>query len=109
VADKQAVADKVERTLFVVTANQLRDGRVVYLRPGGTWGADLDAAELFEDPAGRDAQVAWAQREQSLLVTGCYAFDVGFTASGARLLSARERLRAAGEASVRRRLGVGVG
>lgn len=101
------MAEKLERTLFVVTANRLADGRVVYLRADQTWGTDFDAAEALDDAARRDALVAWGQREQSLTVTGVYAFDVGVTAKGERVLSARERLRAAGEVSVRRRLGVG--
>lgn len=102
------MAEKLERTLFVVTGNRLEDGRVVYLRGDGSWGRDFDAAELLDDAARRDALVARAQREDALHVTGVYALDVGVTASGARVLSARERLRAAGEVNVRRRLGVGV-
>ncbi|UJR80310.1 DUF2849 domain-containing protein [Sandaracinus amylolyticus] len=102
------MAEKIERTLFVITGNRLADGRVVYLRGDQTWGSDFDAAEQLDDAARRDQLVASAQREHNLVVTGIYAFDVGLTASGDRVLSARERLRAAGEVSVRRRLRVGV-
>lgn len=101
------MAEKVERTLFVVTANRLADGRVVYLRGDRTWGPTLDDAELLADAARRDDLVAWASGEQQrVIVTGCYAFDVGVTASGARVLSTREQIRAAGEVAVRRRLGL---
>jgi len=102
------VAEKIERTLFVVTGNRLEDGRVLYRRADGTWGGDFDAAELLDDAAARDALVARVQREEALRVTGIYALEVGITVSGARVLSARERLRAAGEVNVRRRLNVGV-
>lgn len=100
------MAEKIERTLFVVTANRLDDGRVQYLRADGTWGHDFDAAELIDDGARRDALVARLASEHALLVTGVYAVDVGVTTSGERVLSTRERLRAAGEINVRRRLGV---
>ncbi|MDQ3033044.1 MAG: DUF2849 domain-containing protein [Myxococcota bacterium] len=100
------MAEKVERTLFVVTANRLQDGRVVYLRGDGTWGPGLDAADPIADEVRRDELVAWALREQNVIVTGCYAVDVGITASGARVLSAREQIRAAGETEARRRLGL---
>jgi hypothetical protein len=100
------MAEKVEQTFLVVTANRLEDGRVVYLRADRSWAPDLDAAELLTDTAERDARIAWAARDQSLIVTGCYGFDLGVAASGARVLSTREQIRAAGEASVRRRLGL---
>lgn len=98
--------EKVVRTVHAITANRLDDGRVVYLRADRAWVSALDDAELVDEPARRDELVAWAAREQSLIVTGCYALDVGVTASGAKVLSTRERIRAAGEESVRRRLGV---
>jgi hypothetical protein len=98
------VADKVERTVFVITGNRLRDGRVVYLRADHGWHPDFDSAEQIADPAARDARVAEAQRRDRLAVTGIYPVDVGLTSSGERVLSARERLRAAGESNVRKRL-----
>ena len=100
------MAEKVERTLFVVTANRLADGRVVYLRGDRSWGPTLDDAELLADSVRRDHLVAWASGEPRVIVTGCYAFDVGLTASGARVLSTREQIRAAGEVAARRRLGL---
>lgn len=100
------MAEKVERTVFVVTANRLQDGRVVYLQRDGSWAADLDSAEQLTDTARRDELVATIAREQFVVVTGCYAFDVGLTAGGARVLSTREQIRAAGEIGARRRLGL---
>ncbi len=100
------MAEKVERTSFVVTANRLHDGRVVYLQPDGRWDGDLETAELLTDAARRDELVSSIAREQFVVVTGCYAFDVGITAGGARVLSTREQIRAAGEIGARRRLGL---
>lgn len=99
------MGEKVKSTVFVVTGNRLRDGRVVYLRPDRSWSTDLDAAWSLTDAAERDAIVAWAQPSERLEITGIYAFDVPITESGARLLSTRERLRAQGEIATRRRMG----
>lgn len=99
------MGEKVKSTVFVVTGNRLRDGRVVYLRPDRGWASDLDAAWTVADAAERDAIVAWARPSQRLEVTGIYAFDVPITESGRRVLSARERLRAQGEIATRRRMG----
>lgn len=99
------MAERVKSTVFVVTGNRLRDGRVVYLRPDRSWGSELDAAWTVTDTAERDALVAWAQPSQRLEVTSIYAFDVPITESGKRVLSTRERLRAQGEIATRRRMG----
>jgi len=88
---------------FVVTANQLREGAVLYRAPGPRWTARFDEAEFFADEAGRDAALAWA-RGQASEVCGPYALDVLVTADGERLLSQRERLRAAGAERVLERL-----
>lgn len=100
------MAERVKSTLFVVTGNRLRDGRVVYLRPDRSWGPDLDEAWTLTDAAERDALVAWAQPSQRLEITGIYAFDISITESGARVLSTRETLRAQGEVATRRRMGI---
>lgn len=99
------MAERVKSTLFVVTGNRLRDGRVVYLRPDRTWGGALDEAWTLTDAAERDALLAWAQPTERLVVTGIYSFDISITESGRRLLSTRETLRAQGEAATRRRMG----
>jgi len=97
--------EKVERTVYAVTGNRLVDGRVVYLRADGTWSPSFEDAQLIADPAERDARLSWAQANFSTEVTGIYAFEVGLTAKGAWVLSARERLRALGAEETRRRLG----
>lgn len=100
-------SERIARTVFVVTGNRLVDGRVVYLRSDRSWGPDLDAALELDDAAARDALLAEVQTRDRLVVTNVYAFEVPITARGERRLSARERLRAAGEAQTRRRLGLG--
>jgi hypothetical protein len=95
----------VERTVFLITGNRLVDGQVLYLREDGTWSEAIDEAHAIADAAWRDERVAWAQATFPLAVTGIYAFSVGVTASGERVLSARERLRALGGEATRRRLG----
>lgn len=88
---------------FVVTANHLREGAVLYRAPGPRWTALFAEAELLPDEASRDAALAWA-RGQASEVCGPYALDVHISASGERLLSQRERLRAAGAERVLERL-----
>lgn len=88
---------------FVVTANHLREGAVLYRAPGPRWTARFEEAELLDGEAGRDAALAWA-RGQASEVCGPYALDVLVTADGERLLSQRERLRAAGAERVLERL-----
>ena len=73
------MAEKVARTVFVVTGHRLTDGRVQYLRADRTWGSDLDAAVVLEDAPSRDELLAWAQQTQSLTVTGIYPIEIGIT------------------------------
>ncbi len=88
---------------FVVTANRLLDGRVVYLARGERWSERYDDAEATRDPAERDRWLAWA-RAQEGVVCGVYAIEAPVGPEG-RELSARERLRARGPEDARRRLG----
>ncbi len=97
---------KVERTVFVITANGVDDGEVRYLRADGGWTRAWAEAEVLETTDARDERLAWGRRREHE-VCGCYAIDVGVDASGAQHLSAREQLRAMGPADVRGRLGYG--
>ena len=101
------MAQRAKSTVFVITGNGLEDGRVVYLRGDGSWGPDLDAASQLTDAAERDRTVATAAVELRTRITGIYAFEVGITEGGERILSAREQLRAQGESATRRRMGFG--
>lgn len=93
---------------FGVTANRLLDGTVVYLTAARAWSPSASELALHASAADADSAVAWA-RTQEHVVCGAYAFELGIEPDGAWRTSARERLRAAGAAAVRARLGVGVG
>ena len=81
---------------FVITANRLSDGAVLYLAAASTWVLDLGHAH--------DRLLAFA-KSCELTICGPYALEIAHAPDGARLLSARERLRALGASDVRRRLG----
>jgi hypothetical protein len=92
------------QTEFLITANRLRDGRVVYLAAGERWSEAYADGVGTRDVAERDRWLAWAKtRERD--VCGAYAIEATVDASGARELTARERLRALGPEDARRRLG----
>lgn len=94
-----------EQIRFVITANRLDSGRVVYLGATRTWTPEIHEAAPIENSTERDELISWAIREQWRTVTGCYAFEVGLGPEGLRVLTTRERLRAAGEIRARQRLG----
>lgn len=81
----------------IVTANRLTDGAVVYLAPDGRWSRRIEHAAVIMDEAGEKRLLAAADEDVlSRRVVGPYAMDVARTAEGARPLSERERIRAAG-------------
>ena len=81
----------------VATANRLRDGAVVFLRPDGDWGIDLQGAAVAGDPeaAHRLTQTADAAVRQSRIV-GPYLIAVARAAGRLVPQSFRERIRAEG-------------
>ena len=87
-------------TLFVVTANDLRDGAVVWLRDEDgrvSWTSDAAAASVTDAEERRDAWLATAQADVAgNRVVGVYAVDVKATDGGFVHTSVRERVRAAG-------------
>lgn len=100
--------ERAAPTVYLVTANKLTDGAVVYLAAGESWTTSIDSALSFDDAQERDRWVAWGKARENE-VCGCYGIDVGRSATGERVLSTRERLRAEGAASARARLGYGYG
>lgn len=83
-------------TPTVVTANDLRSGRVVYLSEGGRWAGALERASIAETAAARAA----LERDAHEAVRRCevvavYAMDVEVVDGLPRPTSARERIRAA--------------
>ena len=85
---------------YVVTANDLRDGGVRYLRATEdrvTWTRDVEAATATADPERRDALLAAAEADVARnLVVAPYAIEVVPTAAGFAHTSVRERVRASG-------------
>jgi hypothetical protein len=93
-----------KQTEYVVTANRLHDGRVVYLAEGQRWSEAYADGLGTRDTAERDRWLAWG-RSCEREVCGVYAIEATLDASGRRELSARERLRALGPEDARRRMG----
>lgn len=91
---------------FGVTANRLSDGTVVYLTAAREWSTRAVDAAFLETAAQSEALLAWA-KTQERAICGPYVFELSIDESGAWHTNARERLRAAGAAAVRARLGVG--
>jgi hypothetical protein len=90
--------------LQVLTANQLRDGEVVYWR-GGAWVGDLAEAELFADEGtAKRALDSAARFVTGRIVVNPYLFAVRAEADGLHPIEERERIRAAGP-TIRRDLG----
>ncbi|MBN9509258.1 MAG: DUF2849 domain-containing protein [Alphaproteobacteria bacterium] len=81
---------------LVVSANRLRDGRVVWLAADGGWVEHLHGAVVYlgeEVDAGLAAGEADEQRQ---LVVGAYAVEVVETPGGMVPLRMRERVRVDG-------------
>jgi hypothetical protein len=81
---------------LVVTANRLRDGRVVWLAEGGRWADKLGEAEVFLGEAVDAGLSAGTEAECRQEIVGPYAAEVTVGAAGPVPLRARERFRAAG-------------
>jgi sulfite reductase (NADPH) hemoprotein beta-component len=81
---------------LVVTANRLRDGRVVWLAEAGRWAETLGEAEIFAGEAVAAGLAEAEAAEQRQVVVGPYAVEVAATAAGIMPLRARERFRADG-------------
>lgn len=90
---------------LIVTAQRLADGRVVYLRRDRTWTQRDFEAWITDDAGALEAELAWA-KTQTEVVVDPYRIEVELEADGSvRHLSARERIRAGGPASVLARFG----
>ena len=89
---------------WIVTANRLSDGAVVYLRGDRGWTGDLQQARSLGDAQAADDLLAWA-RGQEAVICDPYLSEVGV--EGARLipLTVRERIRAEGPRTKLQRLG----
>lgn len=81
--------------LQLITANDLRTGRVVYFTAESGWTADLAGAELLEDEAHAALRLIEASA-QGTRVVGPYLIPVMRGPQGPEPLSLRERIRATG-------------
>ncbi len=79
----------------VVTANDLRQGDVVYLAPDGSWTRELAQAELIEDEAVADERLLTASA-QTETVVGAYLADMRPGPAGPEPVHFREAFRATG-------------
>lgn len=82
---------------WIITANRLTDGRVVYLAPGDSWDPSAERAKLLKTEAQRDGALARAEEdERSNHVIAPEAVGAE-THSGAPVpVRLRERIRAEG-------------
>lgn len=85
------------KSIQVITANRLLDGRVVFFTAAHSWDSNVDTAEVFADPAAAEGAI---QLAQNAVVAGeivdPYAIAVS-TADGHVVPTIlRERIRAEG-------------
>ncbi len=92
------------RPAFLVSASRLSDGAVVYLSPDRGWVTGFDDAARHDDAAQRDEELAFG-KTQERHVANVHVIEIGVTAEGALVLSARERFRRAGPGRVLESLG----
>ncbi len=80
---------------FVITANDVRSGRCVWLNRDGSWSSQLDMVEPLDDEAARDQALTLAKADQAR-VCDPYAIEVQRDGSTTVACSLRERIRAQG-------------
>ena len=81
---------------FVISANRLRDGRVVWLGADGAWPEDLAQAAVLAGAAVDAGLAAAALAEAAQHVVGAYLVEVARAPGGPVPLRAREKFRAGG-------------
>lgn len=79
----------------VVTANDLREGDVVYLTSDDRWTRDHAEAELIDDEAHADIRLIHAS-QQAHVVVGAYLADAKAGAHGPEPVHFREAFRTRG-------------
>lgn len=78
-----------------VTANLLLKGLTVYLKPDGTWSADIADAAIAQNLAQQAELLALANKtEKTQYVVGAYAFDIKPVNGKATPLGMKEIIRA---------------
>ncbi len=90
------VKTKGSSQLLAVTANRLRDGRVVWLGTDGGWTETVNRAALFAGEQVSEGLAAAEAAERRHHIVGPYAVEVSAAAGTVMPLRMRERLRVAG-------------
>jgi hypothetical protein len=80
----------------VITANDLHDGRVVWMAEGGGWSRRLAEARIFPPESVAEGLAAGQAAERARLVIGVYAAEVDLVAGLPVLRRFRDRLRERG-------------
>jgi hypothetical protein len=79
----------------VITANDLRDGLVVFLAPDGGWTHDIAASRVLEDGADLDGALAYATAQHDArIIVEPYPIDVTVTNGVPIPQRLREKIRA---------------
>ena len=78
---------------YIVSANDLLNGDVVYLNANGSWSVALTEAKAFRQNEVADEAADYSHKAHAHLVVGVYVLAIG--ADGVPL-STKERLRATG-------------
>jgi hypothetical protein len=79
----------------VITANDLRDGLVVFLTPAGGWSHDIAESRVLEDGADLEGAVAYAKAQHDArIVVEPYPIDVTVTNGVPVPQRLREKIRA---------------
>ena len=92
------------RPAYLVSASRLSDGAVVYLAPDRRWVERFEDAARHDATGPRDEALAFAKTEEAR-VCNAHVVEIGVSADGGLVLSARERFRRAGPARVLESLG----
>lgn len=83
-------------TQFVVTANRLGDGEVVYLTGGGQWSAHLEDGRVVEDEEAKTLLAHVEEPQEELRIIGPYLMKVDEADGCIEPLGQRELIRAKG-------------
>lgn len=78
---------------YLISANRLSDGLVVFYTPSGTWSEAVTDSALFDAEA--PPELAQAAKDVGQIV-GAYAVEVEETEDGLRPSRMRERIRLSG-------------
>jgi hypothetical protein len=84
----------------MLTAQWLLGGESIYWTAAGSWSENFSDGAILADPASADAALAAAAEfVKQRRIVGPYLIEVEVDASGPRPISARERIRAAHNAT----------